>query len=231
MPDVRRRRPVQPPAGAAVAFGPGALVCCLCALACLGLPGCRKSFLNDNDRLRAENLSLQRRVDELEQELADRRAQVAGLLADAAGVDAATLPEGVDPPTLAAVALDHFAGAVDTDADGLPDRLRLYVYPLDQKRRMRPVAGTLVVRALDLSADPPRVLAETTLAPDQLDARYRTGFTGPYYDVPLDLPTWDGPEAVPPAATVVLELTEALTGATVTAQQAVDLRLPTAAPR
>lgn len=177
------------------------------------LPGCGgpKNFLNDNDTLRRENLALQREVEKLNEQLRLRIAEVTALRDEARrvngtnaqpGADGAASPEGSDPPVLAGVQIDRYSGPVDTDGDGIDDVVRIYVYPVDQKGRMLPVAGTLTVRLVSIPAEgAPAVIAETTLPPDAFDAAYRTGFTGPFYRTELVLPD-DCPDTL--AARVVL---------------------------
>ncbi len=149
-----------------------------------------KNYLNDNDQLRRENMELARQIEALEVQLNQRLVQIESLREAAAGQP---LPEGVDPPVVSGVEIDSYSGPIDTDRDGIDDVVRLYLLPTDQHGRMIPVAGTLTAALLEIPDEgEPRVLVEVSLNPEQLDAAYRDGFTGPYYlcelPVPADCP-------------------------------------------
>lgn len=197
----------------------------LLTLAVFGAAGCRiggdgKSFKNENDELRADNLKLSRAIDAFEDRVRLLDSELSTLRKDRRGD--APLP-GAIPPVLAALKFARYTGPIDTDADGADDRVVLYIQPVDQLGRMRVTAGRLNVQAVSLKADtPPRVVAERTYEPREFDERWRTGLTGDHYSIDLDLPA-DLPDDVT-SVTVQLTLTEAGTGVVVEAQESFVLR-------
>ncbi len=190
-------------------------------LAVLCLTGCgSKGFLNENDRLRGENLKLQHQVDELNQQMELRLGEIEGLRAKSAGERAI---KDADPPVLAKIALERYSGAVDTDNDGRDDLIRIYLTPLDHQGRLLPVAGRLKLQAVAIHDDkPPAVLAERTYEPDEFDQAYRANFTGYHYTVEMDLPDPMAPAIT--SATVKATFTEAVTGHTLTVEQLVPIK-------
>lgn len=179
--------------------------------------GCgARNFENDNDRLRTENLELQRVVQQLQANLDLRIGQMQTLRQK---LDASADPtEGADPPMLSKLMLGRFSGAVDTDGDGMDDRLRIYLKPLDQHGRFMPVAARATVQTVRIQENQPAtVLAERTLTPTQFDACYQSGLTGTHYTLEIELPA-PFPAGVP-QLTVKVTLTEATSGAKLTAEQ------------
>lgn len=158
----------------------------LALIPALALTACGPgNFLNDNDRLRAENLALSRDVQALETKLQQRLQQIEALNHRVAH---AHTPPDVDPPIPSGIEIDRYSGPADTTRDGHHDILRLYLLPVDQHGRMIPVAGTLTVALVHLPDEgQPTVLETRVLPPEQLDDAYRDGFTGPYYAVNFDL--------------------------------------------
>jgi len=201
--------------------------CCVggLLLAVLGVAGCRiggdgKSFKNENDDLRAENLKLSREIDAFEDRVRLLDAELSTLREDRQGD--APLP-GAIPPVLTALKFARYTGPIDTDDDGADDLVVLYIQPIDQLGRTRVTAGRLNVQAVTLKADtPPQVVADRTYAPREFDSRWRTGLTGDHYSIELDLPA-DLADDVR-SVTVQLTLTEAGTGVVVEAQGSFALR-------
>jgi len=197
----------------------------LLTLAVFGAAGCRiggdgKSFKNENDELRAENLKLSRAIDAFKDRVRLLGSELSTLRADRQGD--APLP-GAIPPVLSALKFARYTGPIDTDDDGADDRVVLYIQPVDQLGRMRVVAGRLNVQAVSLKAQtPPRVVADRTYEPREFDERWRTGLTGDHYSIDLDLPA-GLPDDVQ-SVTVQLTLTEAGTGVVVEAQESFVLR-------
>lgn len=203
----------------------GSRLAALLALTVLGTAGCRlggsgKSFVNENDTLRAENLELSRAIDAFEDRVRLLDAELSELRRDRQGD--APLP-GAIPPVLAALKFARYTGPIDTNGDGVDDRVMLYLQPVDQLGRTRIVAARLNVQAVSLRADmPPQVLADRTYEPPEFDERWRTGLTGDHYSVEVDLPA-DLADDVK-SLTVQLTLTEAGTGVVVEAQESFVLR-------
>ena len=203
----------------------GSRLAALLALTVLGTAGCRlggsgKSFVNENDTLRAENLELSRAIDAFQDRVQLLDAELSELRRDRQGD--APLP-GAIPPVLAALKFARYTGPIDTNGDGADDRVMLYLQPVDQLGRTRIVAARLNVQAVSLRADmPPQVLADRTYEPPEFDERWRTGLTGDHYSVEVDLPA-DLADDVK-SLTVQLTLTEAGTGVVVEAQESFVLR-------
>ena len=203
----------------------GSRLAALLAMTVLGTAGCRlggsgKSFVNENDTLRAENLELSRAIDAFQDRVQLLDAELSQLRRDRQGD--APLP-GAIPPVLAALKFARYTGPIDTNGDGADDRVMLYLQPVDQLGRTRIVAARLNVQAVSLRADmPPQVLADRTYEPPEFDERWRTGLTGDHYSVEVDLPA-DLADDVK-SLTVQLTLTEAGTGVVVEAQESFVLR-------
>ncbi len=183
------------------------LVLVLCVVA-----GCSRgprNFVNDNDRLRADNLELNRTVEQLQETLARRDSELEALRQrDEA---AAPMP-GVTPPSLAQLKLDRYSGPVDTDGDGADDVIRLYLKPMDQHGRVIPIEGAAKLTMV-LLADgaEPATLLETTYDPAAMRAAYRSGFTGVHYT--LELPLGEGLPAGESSVALRLTFTDAGTAA------------------
>ncbi len=201
------------------ALGPVACAATVTAV-CLLTGGCAsgpKNFVNDNDRLRRENLELDRKVQALETALERRDQQVrtleSRLSSSAADVDA-------DLPVLSQVTLGRYSGPVDTDDDGRIDALRLYVQTRDAQGRFLVTAATVTVQIVALQADAsPRVLAEKTFTAAAFDAAYRSGFMGTHHTLDVPLPAVERPSTL----TAVLALTDAASGVRLETQQTFDL--------
>lgn len=194
----------------------------LCSSVVLFSVGCAGGgdFENENDRLRAVNLELQRERDELETKLDLRMAELEAarqqLSADAPPV------EGAQPPQLAKIAFDRYSGAVDTDGDGIDDRIRVYIRPLDGQGRFLPVSGKATVRLVTIpETDSPDVLAERTFEPGEWDDAYRSGFMGTHYTLELELP--QPPLEGLTQATLHVTLTQGSTGVKLTQQQVIPI--------
>jgi len=196
------------------------------ALAWLALPtllavslttGCGpRNFLNENDKLRAERLELQRQLEQL-------NTQVENLMAEKAALRQrfetapAPLPDA-EAPTLSRVRFGRYSGPVDDDGDGRDDRVRVYLQTLDQHGRMMPAAGRATLQAVVIPDEkPPYVLAQRAFDPPEFEDAFRSGFTGTHYTLELPLP-----EGVPDdvkQVTVKLTFVEHLTGVELSAEE------------
>lgn len=177
------------------------------------LPACSRgprNFTNENDRLRAENMQLERTVEDLRDTLARRDGELGALRQQQE--DAQPLP-GVTPPTLAQLKLDRYSGPVDTDDDGVDDLVRVYLKPLDQDGRVIPIAGKATLTLVKVADGAETSLMERTeFDAEQVRAAYRTGLTGTHYTLESELgDTWPGPG--PSMLTVSLLFVDAATGA------------------
>ena len=195
---------------------------------CLGLGfsvGCqagKRNYVNENDKLRSQNLNLTRTVTKLEKSLAMRLAQIDGLeqrlghTVKVAGVTSS------DIPRLVSVVFGRLSGAVDTNNDHVDDTLRLYVQTLDQHGRFIPVAAVAEVQVVMLCpGKPPVELTDRTWEPKAFEQSYRSSLAGTHYTLELPL-LLDQPDAVDPV-TVKLSLTDAATGVRLSCQQAVTI--------
>ncbi len=187
----------------------------------LNLSGCGpKNFVNDNDRLREENLKLQQQIETLNEQMELRLGEIEGLRAQSAGERAI---KDADPPVLAKIAFERYSGALDTDGDGQDDLIRIYLTPLDHQARLLPVAGRLKLQAVAIQDDgPPELLAERTYEPDEFDKAYRANLTGYHYTLEMTLP-----ESIDPAitsVTVKATFTEAVTGHVLSTEQIVPIK-------
>ena len=196
---------------------------CVSALALMGsASGCRSDFRTPDDGLRRTVLEQKNRIAQLEAEVTRRKAaavarerEIARLstpphAAQAAGVEEAvgSIEDGVEVPRLAGLRYDGWSGPDDRDGDGVAEVVRLFVQPIDQLGRMRPVAARVTAKLVRVGGE---TLWERTLSPAEWDAAYRTGFTGPYYAVNVPL---EGAvaEAGLEGLAVRVELVEAVTG-------------------
>ncbi|MEX1015374.1 MAG: hypothetical protein WDZ31_01415 [Phycisphaeraceae bacterium] len=159
------------------------------------LPGCtvrvggERSVSEENQRLREQNLALERQAADLEQQLNLRAGEVEALRQQLAAEHGSPAIEGAQPPTLARLTFGRLSGPVDTDGDDRHDLIRIYLRPLDQRGRLMPVAGRATVRAAIIpDQGDPQVVAERIYQPDDFDRAWREGFTGTHYTLELPLP-------------------------------------------
>ncbi|MEM9348029.1 MAG: hypothetical protein AAGB26_15585 [Planctomycetota bacterium] len=188
-------------------------------MSCLLLSACgqQKSFANENDKLRAERLSLQQQIDELQGKLALREGE---LRATRERLEDPLPPiEGIEPPRLAGIVLGMYSGPIDLDGDAVYDALRVYVRPVDQHSRQMTAKGTARVRLIATPAgSEPTTLLDKTYSPGVFHDAYRSGVTGTHYTLKADLPA-----DVPTEATLHVSLTDAATGRVFKAQKQVTL--------
>ena len=177
------------------------------------------SYANENDDLRRANLELEREIDRSQERIDLLLGELGALRERNEGEEPI---EGAVRPVLSGLKFARYSGPQDRDDDGKPEVLRLYLRPVDQMGRMHVTAGQMKVQAVELqAATPPRVIAERTVTPQELDAAYRTGFTGDTYSIDLDLPA--NLDADIEELTVRADLTETGTGHKVSAQQSFSL--------
>lgn len=187
----------------------------------LVLGGCgARNFTNENDRLRAANLELQRQVDRLQAQLELRVAQIDAMQQEAVR-DRPEELRSAEVPRAVSLRLDRHSGPLRTGDSDYEDLLRLYVRPLDQRGRFLPVAGQATVQAVALRpGKEPVVVGELTVSPDDWERAYRSGLTGTHYT--LELPLREPPEGARELA-VHVNFTDAATGAILTRTQAFAL--------
>ena len=188
-------------------------------LICASLTACgsQKSFSNENDRLRAERLSLQEQIDALQNKLALREGE---LRATREQLDDPLPPvDGVEPPRLAGIVLGMYSGPIDLDGDAKFDALRVYVRPIDQHSRQITAEGTARVRLIVTPAEgESKAILDQRYAPEVFHNAYRSGVTGTHYTLKADLP-----KDRSTTATLHVTLTDAATGKVYMAKKEVTL--------
>jgi hypothetical protein len=169
----------------------------------------------ENDRLRRQNLELEREVDALQTALQRRDAEL--LEAEKQrGRDSQV--EGAQPLRLTGLEFSRYSGPIDTNGDGRDDIVRIYLKPKDQHDRVMSVTGEAVLQLAVIEGNDARVVAERRFAPAQFDATFRSGFTGTHFTLEIDLPSGlDGVVAK-------LTFTDAATARDFTQQQAWPVR-------
>lgn len=191
--------------------------------------GCRigpRNFENDNDRLRAENLALQRelegtrlRITRYETELQHRHSPDSP----------PSIPVPNTVPQVSHLQFERLSGLVDTDGDGIADLLRLYLLPRDHHGRFLPVGGHLTVQLIRQRPDQPvEPLDPVHIEPDTLEKAYRSSWTGTHYRLEFSLPeAWQVAEdaSSPAHLAVTATLSDALSGRNVTTHQLFPLTL------
>lgn len=179
-----------------------------------GIVGCSsgpRNFVNENDRLRRENLELretvadlEQRTQSLEQAVAIERSRSDSPLAD--------LPPSIDPPMVTRIHLGRFSGGIDTDGDRADDAVRLYLNTLDARDRFVPAVGRVQVTVAAVPAGEDAItVARAEFDAEQVQQAYRSGLAGTHYTlvVPVE-------EAVPPELDTVVarvRFEDLLTGA------------------
>ena len=191
-----------------------------------GVGGCRgpRNFENTNDQLRQQNLQLQNQVRDLEEKLRLAAATADSLQQRLAQSQPATGTQALIP-TPVDLRLERYSGVLDADSNGSPDLVRLYVKPRDVRGRFVPLVGTLNVQLVQLApGQQPHLLLEKTFSPEELDENYRSTWMGNHYTI--EAPLTDIEPTPNSDVTVMLTFIDAITGATMTYQQALPLPQP-----
>lgn len=203
------------------------LIRSLAPVALLALGACRSSprnFENVNDQLRQQNLQLQQQVRDLEEKLRLASANAQTLQQRLAQTQPA-LPDLSLWPIPVELRLDRYSAVLDSDRDGSPDLIRLYVKSRDARGRFAPLIGRLQVQAVEIPPQgQPRLCAERALEPQALDPLYRSTWMGTHYTIEIPFADLQPPPSGD--LTVKLTFTDALTGSTLTYQQSLPLPPP-----
>lgn len=188
------------------------------------LGGSQKSYLNENDKLRRENLELKQKIEKLESQNASLKGgneQLAAKLARALD-----LPESArldQLPTPARISVGRYSGAIDTDRDGNFDLIRIYIAVYDQNDRFVPLGATASAQAVAINPPAaPRVIASVDLTADEFEAAYRPGgFTGPHYTIELPL---SGVASDVAKANVTISITPLTSDKAMTTETTIELK-------
>ena len=182
--------------------------------------GSFKKVSEENDRLRARVMELEDENRELTGRSAELNGQVRRLTRDL------PIPQEIRDatPHVADLSIATVSHATDTDNDGRPDTLLVYIEPTDGRGRFVQMVGTLSVHAATLPAGGDAItLGRVTLGPPELRDAYRSTFLGTHYTVEVPITIAD--PATQTVCTVSVEFVEGYTGRRVTTQQALDLKL------
>jgi hypothetical protein len=180
------------------------------------------------NELRDEKDDLAREVARLEADLDRKLAQIGQLESQLAQGKVSV--EGVkagDIPRVVKIELTSYSMPVDTDDDGKDDTLRLLARPSDQSGRAMPVAGIATIALVAKPAEGDAItLVEKRFNAKELEAAYRSGFTGTHYRLEADIPAQAREKALAEGtallATVVV--TDAATGAKLTTSRGVSIK-------
>ncbi len=186
--------------------------------ACAG----QQAIENENERLRE-------RVMELENELQHETRQNASLRARLQRTDANAPADEreiqANTPYVAEITIGRLSHARDTDDDGDPDELLVYVEPVDGWGRFTQLVGSLSVHAAVLPADADaKTIGRVQLDPASLRGAYRSSFTGTHYTVTVPISAAEGFQAR--ECIVHVEYVDGHTGVRYVAERRIDLPMP-----
>jgi len=180
--------------------------------------GSFKKVSQENDRLRALVMELE----DANRELAGRSAELDGQVQRLTRDLPITQEVRDATPHVTDVSIAAVSHATDTDGDGRPDTLIVYVEPTDGRGRFVQLVGELSVHAATLPADGDAItLGRVTLGPLELRDAYRSTFLGTHYTV--DVPITIALGVTQTQCTVKVVFVDGHNGRTVTDQLAVDL--------
>ena len=181
-----------------------------------------RDFYNENDRLREQVATMQAEHRDLQRRLAELQAE----LAQAAAAPGSVSEEvRANTPHVAAIEITRLSHARDTDADGRADELLLYVVPRDGLSRFVQAVGELSVHAAVLPAgSPAQTIGQIAIGSTELRGLYRYSFAGLHYalTVPIELAVDEKIEAT----AVAVEFEDGLSGRTFRAERSIDLTIP-----
>ncbi len=157
------------------------------ALAWAGAGGCvgSGSFLNENDRLRAENQKLKDQVETKSGQITSLQRQ---LLVEQSR-QKLKLPEGVVRPVAVKVHIGRYSRGLDQDKDGHDDAIRIYLKILDAQERFVLSVGNLEMTVVKIAPGADAVtVGKRSLDAKAFDQTYRSSLTGTHHTVvcPVD---------------------------------------------
>ncbi|MCI0674491.1 MAG: hypothetical protein L0Y42_01810 [Phycisphaerales bacterium] len=195
------------------------------ALAALTSTSCSntKEVSKANNELRMKNVELQSQVDDL-----SRRNKELQIELERSSAVPSTLPEDIraNTPHVTAIKIDGISHVRDSDNDGRPDRLVIYLQPTDGRGRFTQLVGSVSVNAALVPADgEAQTVGRVTLNPAEVRDAYRSTITGIHYtiEVPIqlpDLPAGKGDQKL--VASVAYD--DGATGQRLTAERAINLK-------
>ncbi len=152
----------------------GALFC-FCTLFILTACAGPRNYLNDNDRLRAEVMTLTEQRDALQTEV----AALDKALEAEQRKHHANLPAGARIPVVARIELGKHSSLVRVEDTNIA---RLYLRTLDTKGRFTQIVGRAKVTIIaTVSGEDGITLGTASIDETSLDAAYRSGLTGTHY--------------------------------------------------
>lgn len=189
----------------------------------LAAGGCTVGGNNDlrgnNQRLRVERNALANQVDELTDRI---EGLVVQLQAVESGVSGAESFPGITRPVVTEIRIDRYTALLDTDDDGAPDQLKVFLTLHDQDGRHVPAPGRVRV-ALDGASEADlqagadgQQLMSAVFGPAQFHDAYRSGFMGTHYT--LEVPGVTIPAGVA-SLNIRVSFTDAITGAELVAER------------
>ena len=177
-------------------------------------------------RASAELDTLRRRVMELEKQTAElegRNTELSQALDDSQATVEAS-PEVIEAtPRLARLEIGRLTHADDSDGNGHPDVIAVYVAPSDGLGRFIQLVGTLSVTAAVVpSQGDSKTIGRVSLDPGELRGAYRSTILGTHYamTVPIDLAGLDLPDC-----TVRVEFVDGYTGRMHSTYGEIDLEI------
>ena len=185
----------------------------------LGLAGCNKEYLNENDLLRARIVDLERAVLTLERANGELSAEIA-----AGERLPETLPAEIREviPHVTGIdigRLSHIRGAAPEYT------LVLYVTPRDGLGRFIQLVGSLSVTAALLPAEAEaQTIGHVILAPRALRDAYRASFAGRHYSVTVPLSIDTPPISAGMTCDARVHYDDALTGRRFTAHREIAIQ-------
>ncbi len=182
--------------------------------------GSFKKVSEENDRLRARVMELEDENRALAGRTAELDGQVRRLTRDL------PIPQEVRDatPHVADISIASFSHAADTNGDGRPDTLVVYVEPTDGLGRFVQLVGELSVHAATLPADGDAItLGRVRLGPRELRDAYRSTFLGTHYTIEVPITIADPATQI--VCTVKVEFVDGHSGRRVTVQKPLDLEL------
>lgn len=186
--------------------------------ACVG----QQSLGQENDRLRERVLELET---QLQHETRQNTTLRARLQRTEPNVPADEQEIQANTPYVAEITIDRLSHARDTNDDGEPDELLVYVEPIDGWGRFTQIVGTLSVHAAVLPADADaQTIGRVQLDPANLRRAYRSSFTGTHYTVTVPISMAEGFTAK--ECIVHAQFVDGHTGWRYVAERRIDLPVP-----